>query len=134
MGDLPLNGSKGQTAKNKSSKKTTGKGSDAEVAVERQRADAAEAQIREMEAAPDLIARLEEGELSGLTRQRSLMEDSIKKANDLTAEMVDAKTVALMMHSAYNVAWREVQSKYGLPQDVDIDWTSGEIFRKKVIT
>ncbi len=134
MGDVALNAPAGVKPK-RSGKRKKANGLDtqveAEAKVQRERADAAEARIREMETAPVLITKMADTELSGMLRQKHLMDVAVVKANDLVREAEDSQAVALMMNSAYSVSWKALQKKYGLPEGVDVDWTTGEIFRQK---
>lgn len=135
MADIALNAPEGTPPKRSGNKsKSDGKKCQAvaEVKVQRARADAAEARIRDMEDASALIAKLDDSELLDMTRNKRLMDAAVSKANGLTVEVVDARTIALMLNSAYNVSWVSLKKKYGLPEDVDVDWTTGEVFRKKI--
>ncbi len=135
MADIALNAPEGTSPKRSGKKnKSSGKKCQAvaEAKVQRARADAAEARIRDIEDAPALIAKLDDSELLNMTRNKRLMDEAVSKANVLTGEIADARTVALMLNSAYNVSWVSLKKKYGLPEDVDVDWTTGEVFRKKI--
>ncbi len=101
------------------------------IAVERGRAEAAETTIKEMESAPFLLVVLDPKELAGISRQKTFMQEAVEKANATGKEAADSQVVALMLNNAYTTAWVSIQRKYGLPEDVDVDWTTGEIFRKK---
>lgn len=128
MGDLALNVS-GKTRSKKSVKSTQ---SEAEIKVQRKRADAAEARVQELENAPVLLAKLDSKELSSMVRQKNFADAAVVKANELAAEIVDARVVALMMTNAYNASWVDLKKKYGFPEDVDVDWVTGDVFRKKI--
>lgn len=128
MGDLALNVS-GKTRSKKSGKSTQ---SEAEIKVQRKRADAAEARVQELENAPVLLAKLDSKELSSMVRQKNFADAAVVKANELAAEIVDARVVALMMTNAYNASWVDLKKKYGFPEDVDVDWVTGDVFRKKI--
>lgn len=128
MGDIPLNKSKAT-----GSKKSCGKAErlQAEVSTAIGRAEAAEAIVRDMEKAPVLLTVLSLQELKGMSRQKELMTKAVDSANTLINEAEEAREIASMLKSAYNSTWAILQKRYSLPEDVDVDWTTGEIFRKK---
>ncbi len=138
MGDLALNTPEGKIPKKSGDKKPKTDGKDtqmeAEVKVQSERADAAEERIREMEDAPVLIVRLDEAELAIMVQQQATLQAAAGEANKAAQGLKDLQTVAIMLNSAYNAAWVALQKKHGLPEDVDVDWTTGEVFRKKVST
>lgn len=135
MSDVALNAPENTQPKRSGKKdKSNGKKCQAvaEAKVQRERADAAEARIRDIEEAPTLIVKMDDSELSNMNRDKRLTDAAVSKANALLAEAADARMVALMLNSAYNASWVSLKKKYGLPEDVDVDWTTGEVFRKKI--
>lgn len=130
MGDIPLN-KPAKSAKNKKPSNTAAM-LEAQAETEKSRADAAEATIREMENTPIRLVVLDSAEFNNILKQKTLMEEAVNKANTMGQEAADAQGVALMMNSAYSATWTLLQKKHGLPDDVDVDWTTGEIFRKKI--
>lgn len=135
MGDLALNAPEGTKPKKsgKKIKKINGLDvqADMEIKVQRERADAAESRIREIEDAPILLIRLDDSELSSMLQQQHMLDTMVEKSNKAAQEAKDSQTVVIMLNSAYNTSWVVLKKKYGLPEDVDVDWTTGEIFRKK---
>lgn len=125
MGDLSLSGDE------KTEKKPSGS-KDPALTVERARADAAENRIRELEAAQKVITRLTPEEISNLKVQQNTLADAQSSYKTLAQELTKAQTLAIMLLTAYNKAWSDLQRKYGLPEDVEVDWTTGDIFRKKI--
>ncbi len=131
MGDIPLNGPK---KKGRSAKPKGGRNLQKEVEVEHSRAEAAEARVSELESAPTLLVVLNQEELSAIVRQRQLMEAAVEDANIKLSTANDARAIAQMMNSAYSSTWLDLRKRHGLPEDIDVDWTSGEIFRKSPVT
>ncbi len=136
MGDIALNAPEGTKPKKSGTKKTKASGLDtqaeAETKVQRERADAAESKIREMEDAPVLLVRMDDPEVASMVQQKHTMDIAVGKANQIAQEAKDSQTVVIMLSSAYNASWVALQKKYGLPEDVDVDWVTGEVFRRKV--
>lgn len=135
MSDIALNAPEGETPKRSGGEEDEASQPtqmEVEVKVQSERANAAEEKIREMEDAPVLLVRLDEAELAILVQQQATLKAAAGEANKVAQELKNLQTVAIMLNSAYNVAWVALQKKHGLPEDVDVDWTTGEVFRKKV--
>lgn len=137
MSDLALNTPEGEKPKKSGGKKSEAichTQMEAEVKVQSDRANAAEERIREMEDAPVLIVRLDEPELAVMVQQQETVKAAVGEANKAVRELKDLQTVVIMLNSAYSASWVALQKKHGLPDDVDVDWTTGEVFRKKSST
>lgn len=135
MSDIALNAPEGETPKRSGGEEDEASQPtqmEVEVKVQSERANAAEEKIREMEDAPVLLVRLDEAELAILVQQQATLKAAAGEANKVAQELKNLQTVAIMLNSAYNAAWVALQKKHGLPEDVDVDWTTGEVFRKKV--
>jgi hypothetical protein len=100
--------------------------------VERNRADAAEARIRELEQVQAVLTVLSEPEFLNLKRQKQIMQGKIEDANKVSTQAADAQAIAIMLNIAYNKTWSDLQKKYGLPDSVDVDWDTGEVFRQRL--
>lgn len=121
MGDVPIKPSKGK-AKRKASK---------EAAALREELRAAKRENEKLKAKDGPIATLEPQELSELLSQKSTVDRAQKDAEVALAEAQRAQALLVMLRSAYNLRWTEIQKQHGLPADMDMNWTSGEVFRKK---
>lgn len=127
MSDLPLSGKKKKTVKKPAI-------SPEELQVQQRRAEAAELRLLELEEAPTLLVRLTSEESESMRRQNTVQERMTAEYNKLAHEASTAKTIAIMISSSYNQSWMTLRTKYGFPEDVDVDWETGEVFRRKVPT
>ncbi len=119
MGDVPIK-----------SGKTKRKGSK-EAAALRKELQAAKQENEKLKAKEGPMATLEPQELSDLLSQKSVVGRAEKDAGAALAEAQRTQALLTMLRTAYSLRWTEIQKKHGLPADMDMNWTSGEVFRKK---
>ena len=77
-----------------------------------------------------LIMQLPADDLKSLQVQKQFLEEAMREVSETHAIWFKAQVVANMLQVAYNVAWKTVQQKHELPEDLDIDWADGSVFHK----
>ena len=84
----------------------------------------------EAEQAERFIMKLPMNEIQAVAVQRGCMEKAFAEAHSAQQQAFNSQVVANMLQIAYNAGWKQIQSKYGLPNDMDVDWKDGSIFRQ----
>jgi len=83
------------------------------------------------ELAARFITDLSEEDFKSLKIQKTFMDEAVAAATEAQAESFKRQVIAKMLQTAYNAAWRVVQQKHELPESLDVDWTSGSVYRKE---
>ncbi len=87
-------------------------------------------QVQQADLAERFIMKLPMEEIQALVTQRSCVEKALAETRSAQQAAFSSQVVANMLQIAYNAGWKQLQSKYGLPDDLDVDWKDGSIFRK----